>query len=193
MNHIVERVYLDDPELKPQTMVHHKARYKFAANKPRYALDLACGSGYGTEMIRKAGFDSTGIDIDLEAIEYAKKHYPKCRFLQMSISYIDPFKYELITCFEALEHLDYYDALSVLDQAKENLAPGGSFIISVPRDENPNHNKFHKSHWDFHILEDALESRFSIVETYGQDWDTGKIFRKGSNQDNDFYIFVCKP
>ena len=58
----------------------HEQRYQFFAD--RYAdldvLDAACGIGYGSAIIARAGAKSvTGIDIAPEAVSYAQEHYAR--------------------------------------------------------------------------------------------------------------------
>ena len=53
----------------------HLARYDFACKfvNRKKVLDIACGMGYGSKMLSKAGaLCVDGVDISEEAIEYAK-------------------------------------------------------------------------------------------------------------------------
>lgn len=191
----VERIYPDDTRVKPQTVAHHKARYKFACETFRKdgesALDLACGTGYGTEMLRKAGYKTKGVDIDKDAIDFAKSNYPKNNFELNSLQNVVFNYYDMITLFEALEHLNYGDGVTLLESIQKSLNPHGIFIMSVPRDTNPKYNKFHLSRWDYQLLNEVLGHIFGAVEILGQDWDTAKI-SPDSPWLNDFFIVVCK-
>ena len=183
---VVERVYPKDRGLRPQTIAHHLKRYWFATRvqgSQGYALDFACGSGYGTEILREAGYIARGVDIDDEAVAYAKKNFPQCSFGRMPLER----KYDLITFFEAIEHLDTVTGIAVINNLKRKLNPTGKLVASIPRDRNEKRNGFHKSHWNKNGLAIYLKSKFEDVKVYGQDWNTGEI----GNVDPDFYIYVC--
>src|SRR5204863_6385381 len=64
-----------DERLVPEEAVEaslqeHLARYRFAKERARgRVLDVACGTGYGTEML-----GAVGVDLSLEALRYARRH-----------------------------------------------------------------------------------------------------------------------
>ncbi|KKU56035.1 MAG: Glycosyl transferase, partial [candidate division WWE3 bacterium GW2011_GWB1_47_11] len=137
---IFERVHLNNKDISDKTKKHHIARYEFAIYVKHVhgkCLDLACGSGYGSEMLRKAGYNVTGIDIDSTTIKNAKLEYQKVDFISKDIRTLRPtFKYDLITFFEAIEHLKFQESLTVLENASKMLKDDGLFIVSTPRDIN---------------------------------------------------------
>jgi len=193
---IVERVYLDDKQLRPQTIRHHLERYQFACGfgGSGLALDLACGSGYGTEMLRGGGYIAVGMDIDPDAIKFAQTHYSLSTFYVADISKISSigWKANLITFFEAIEHLSYKAGKKLIKTIqKKLLADGGMLILSTPRENNVKYNTFHKSEWSYDLLKNELGSVFDSVTIYGQDWDTAEI-SLDHVKENDFYICVCK-
>ena len=81
--HTIERIYPKD--LNPQNpddqaSLHiHMQRYEFAATHLSGVriLDMACGCGYGTALLAERHPDKQviGVDIDPEAIAYARQHY----------------------------------------------------------------------------------------------------------------------
>lgn len=193
---IIERVYLDDKRLRPQTIHHHVKRYMFATEiidkEMEKTLDLACGSGYGTLLLSVFSNEITGVDISKEAIEYAKKHYHKPTFLVGDVTKIKPKRYNLITFFEAIEHLPFNEGQELLKKiATKMMAKDGIFIMSTPRKNNGKYNTFHKSEWSYDLIKNTLGSLFKEVTIWGQDWDTG-IISLDHVVDNDFYIAVCK-
>ena len=192
----VERIYPDDKRVKPQTIAHHKARYQFATQiqeaKGR-SLDLACGTGYGTEMLRKAGYNAKGIDISPEAYEFARKSYPQCDFLLEDILKPEIFRnpYQLITMFEAIEHFPYMEGVKLIERLSNFVLKDGFFILSTPKDTNDKYNTFHKSEWGYATIKNICGSYFENVKIYGQDWDTAEI-SDDNVRNNDFYIAVCQ-
>ena len=93
-------------------------------------LDLGCGTGAFLHTMRKAGWDVTGIEPDLQARANATALY--------DITPLDPEKlYELkaecfhaITLWHVLEHV--HDLKGYLKQLSVLLAPGGKLFIAVP-------------------------------------------------------------
>jgi 2-polyprenyl-3-methyl-5-hydroxy-6-metoxy-1,4-benzoquinol methylase len=102
----------------------HIRRYEFAAKfATGRVLDIACGVGYGTQILLDN--DSmekiqhiVGVDIDKETIDYAKVNYSreKVSFLahdaasedleaQLGILYT-PVYFDTIVCLETIEHLE---------------------------------------------------------------------------------------
>lgn len=91
----------------------HVQRYRFAADflKSRLwpgsrVLDAACGCGYGSAMLADAGLMVDAVDIDEEAIEYARRHWsrPDVFYAQGDFSALTG-QFQAIVCFEALEHI----------------------------------------------------------------------------------------
>jgi 2-polyprenyl-3-methyl-5-hydroxy-6-metoxy-1,4-benzoquinol methylase len=195
----VERIYPGDTRVKPQTLRHHISRYEFAvAARPITAgdqsLDLGCGSGYGADMLRVAGYKAAGFDVAGEAIEYCKTHFPDCQFNKVDVRDLLKIKIDrpdLVTAFEFIEHLTWRDGLTLIAQVSAVLNPGGFFIVSSPRDINGKYNEFHKSQWGYAELKNQLGSEFRRVRMFGQDWETGKITDDHA-LDDDFYIAVCE-
>jgi len=196
--HPIERIYPDDKRVKPQTIAHHMARYKLASGiryvtKGSMSLDLGSGTGYGAEMLRKAGYEACGVEINSRAIMFSRKNYPKVTFIHRSLDSLiwGESKFDVITFFEVIEHLGKSEAMRVLRKASSVLRDRGVFVLSIPRDINSKNNGFHKSNWTFNELKVCLEERFKLVQFLGQDWDTAE-FSDRDVETNDFYIAICK-
>lgn len=199
MTHKVERIYPNDPTLRPQTLTHHLRRYQFAQNigtvfSGEWALDLACGSGYGTEMLRQAGYKAFGVDINKDAIYFARLYYPENQYWIQDVTTLCARarnKFSVITFFEALEHIDVNEGKRLIALSYELLRPGGLFLVSTLKDCNLENNPYHKSQWDYQELDDLLKKTYSRSIIFGQDWDTGEI-SKNKVETNDFFIAVCQ-
>src|SRR5688572_17038072 len=62
----------------PHMFWEHVYRYRFAASYApgRRVLDIACGEGYGSAALLKAGAASViGVDISAEAVAHARRKY----------------------------------------------------------------------------------------------------------------------
>jgi cyclopropane fatty-acyl-phospholipid synthase-like methyltransferase len=114
----------------------HMERYYFACKYARgkNVLDIACGLGYAAPLFIRAGANSyEGVDLKDELIQHAERRYASTH-ASFYIGDIRTFdngrKYDLITCFETIEHVrDYKIALANLFVL---LVPGGSLFISSP-------------------------------------------------------------
>lgn len=120
----------------------HLARYWLLreACRGKRVLDVACGEGYGSSLLRTWGAtEVVGVDLSRDAIENAKM-----RFGAPGISYRigdacnlhtvlkDTEQFDLVACFETMEHVPNVPGL--LRGIRERLAPGGSIVISCPND-----------------------------------------------------------
>lgn len=121
-------------------LLEHIARYDFAKNFCRgRVLDIACGVGYGSEVLLKQNpnIDQLiGIDIDKESIAYANANYS---FMETTYYVDDALSPELsekygsfdtIISFETIEHF-YGDDIFVKN-LYNLLKPDGTLIISTP-------------------------------------------------------------
>ena len=193
----VERMYPDDDQISPETIRHHKKRYEYAiTHHPKIgpALDLACGSGYGTEALRTAGFmPATGVDISEEALVYAKENFPKCDFAVADLATYNPQEsyFSIVTFFEAIEHVSREVGIRSLEIINKALVPDGIAFISTPRDIRSDVNPFHITQWTSKELEDELGKLFSDVQLLGQDWATG-VIDPNRETHHAFFFAVCK-
>ncbi|GAA0322782.1 hypothetical protein GCM10008967_11630 [Bacillus carboniphilus] len=136
-----ERVIPD--EMKPSNglLLEHLARYHFCIPYLHgRVLDIASGSGYGTQMIAKAAkkrvSEVIGIDLDDEAVNYANSRYyhPLVRYNQGNAT--DPILKELygtfdvIVSFETIEHIE--EEARFLENVYKLLKPNGTLILSTP-------------------------------------------------------------
>lgn len=127
----------------------HIARYLLACSfaPGRAVLDIACGEGYGSQMLHEAGGRVTGADISPRVVEHARNRYapPGLRlggresepsapaFFQADIRDL-PWawneRFEMVVCFETIEHVaEWEPALASLSRVR---APGGFLVISTP-------------------------------------------------------------
>jgi SAM-dependent methyltransferase len=155
----------------------HKSRYIFAREyvKEKYVLDIACGNGYGTEILKSAGaIKAIGVDISSSAIDYAKSKY-ESKGLSFKIGDAHKFKYaqafDIIVSFETIEHLN--NPHKFLSSVISNLRSDGLFIVSTPirvsgilldKPRNP----FHVREWDENEFKQLLMKYFSSVQLYHQ-------------------------
>ncbi|KAB7707854.1 methyltransferase domain-containing protein [Bacillus aerolatus] len=141
MKYTGERVLPDTMNPMNGMLLEHIARYQFAIyySKGR-VLDIASGSGFGTQLIAKAAKsrlqEVVGVDIDQEATDYANGRYYHPLVTYKTADAADPFlpetlgKFDAIFSFETIEHIS--GEISFLRNLFAMLKPGGTLVISTP-------------------------------------------------------------
>jgi SAM-dependent methyltransferase len=168
----------------------HTQRYFFAANRlrGRKVLDLACGCGYGSWILHQAGNEVTGVDIEAEAITYAKRHYEGPTYLNQPGEETKG-EFDALVTFETLEHLANPESVLAVQ------AP--LVIASVPNEErypfikgNFADDKYpHLRHYTPEEFEGLLESAgFKVRERFCQPTKLGEIVE---GTDGLFLIYVA--
>ena|SRR3990167_5123725 len=191
-----ERFDPNDSEFSEETRQHHLRRYEFASMffGKRY-LDICCGQGYGTALLKKANpkSDVCGLDIDFESIYKAKINNIDCSYQVADITKaFTNEQFDVITFFEAIEHLEDEAGANVINRIyNEVLTPGGVLILSTPRDIQSHDNHYHKSTWSVKRLTEVLGACFPSNTILGQSWATGEISNENVEL-NDFYICVSR-
>lgn len=133
------------------------ARYMYSIKyiKNKKVLDAGCGLGYGSYLICDYSREIISIDINENALNFAKEKWKstKLNFKRHSILDLDTLnkKFDVILGFELIEHLTLNDAKKFLEQTFNNLNKGGVLILSssFPDSEGESKseerkNKYHK-------------------------------------------------
>ena len=107
-----------------------------SGNDPRKLsfADFGCSNGYITNLFseRFRFRISYGFDSNSENLKMARDRYPdiKFEFLNLNEPNSTSNKFDIVTCFETLEHVGNLD--NALDNLLNHVGPGGSLLISVP-------------------------------------------------------------
>jgi 2-polyprenyl-3-methyl-5-hydroxy-6-metoxy-1,4-benzoquinol methylase len=162
----------------------HVARYNFAAQYVggKNVLDVACGSGYGAAILKKAGaLAVTGVDISEEAVAFARLHHAAdgLEFVvgdAERLSQSGPF--DVVVSFETIEHIQHPKAF--LAESSRLLAPGGVLIVSTPvrlkgTVEDRPANPYHVREWSVEEFRALLCEHYPHVDIHGQ-----YTFKKGA-------------
>lgn len=140
MEYTGERVIPKVMNPKNGMLIEHIARYEFAKkfSKGR-VLDIACGSGYGSEIILQNNSnieEFVGIDISKEAIHYAQSTYGFDKTSYYVDDALNPNLYktygtfDTIISFETIEH--FKGDKCFVENLYNLLKPDGTLIISTP-------------------------------------------------------------
>lgn len=116
--------------------VEHLHRYAIAKDmvKNKTILDIACGEGYGANLLADSARFVTGVDIDSHTISKAANKYrkPNLKFIEGQVEHI-PFPdhvFDIVVSFETLEHTNEHTRM--MQEIKRVLKPDGITIISTP-------------------------------------------------------------
>jgi ubiquinone/menaquinone biosynthesis C-methylase UbiE len=100
-------------------------------------VDLGCGSGVFTGLLRQKGYDSVGLDISAKQVEIARVKYPAIRFLEGDVESL-PFSSESmdgVLLSGVVHHLP--DPSRCAAEVFRILKPGGHFVAFDPNRRNP--------------------------------------------------------
>jgi GT2 family glycosyltransferase/ubiquinone/menaquinone biosynthesis C-methylase UbiE/glycosyltransferase involved in cell wall biosynthesis len=168
-----------------QVIYEHYQRYLFVAPLAhgQRVLELASGEGYGTAILASEAQSVLGIDIDEDSVLHATETYLSSNISfqlgdMLDLSSLEDGSFDLVVCFEALEHVDDHKAL--LDGVIRVLAPGGTFVVSTPdrltyTEELGQNNPFHVHELSRDEFEQLLGGRFQHVQMWGQNVSVGSL------------------
>jgi 2-polyprenyl-3-methyl-5-hydroxy-6-metoxy-1,4-benzoquinol methylase len=136
-------------------------------------VDMACGEGYGSDVLAGSAARVVGVDANPEAHEHARLRYrrPNLRFERDLVeSFSEPC--DAVVFLQTIEHVEDPDA--ILEHFKAMLAPGGVAYVSTPnlltlappgakKSDNPWHVKEYRAS-EFRAL---CEAHFPRVELLG--------------------------
>jgi 2-polyprenyl-3-methyl-5-hydroxy-6-metoxy-1,4-benzoquinol methylase len=163
------------PELHKGMLLYaeHFIRYQAALPiiKDKIVLDIASGSGYGTQLMATAAKHVYGVDVSQSAIDYAQANYSA-----QNVSYkfgdgenipLEDASVDVVITFETIEHVKDYKAF--IREIKRVLKPDGIAIVSTPNDlEFAEGNHFHLHEFKYKELHTLLEKDFTYIDDYFQ-------------------------
>ncbi len=141
-----ERLYIkyDQKQKYTENELKHLSRYRLASMFANGCiLDVACGSGYGTNMLSKCG-NVVGVEPSEEALKFARSFNfkPNITYINKFVQSFNPMKkFDTIVCLETFEHVDTGIGFDMLVDFMSWLKPGGQIILSTPmlryKDDQP--------------------------------------------------------
>jgi 2-polyprenyl-3-methyl-5-hydroxy-6-metoxy-1,4-benzoquinol methylase len=126
---------LPDIPLENYWFQRHLAVYEWISARVigRRVLDMACGEGYGSEVLSRTAASVLGVDANPEAHDHAVLRYRRqnLRFERGIVeSYGEPGAFDAVVFLQTIEHVQ--EPAAVLDHFRGLLAPGGVAYVSTP-------------------------------------------------------------
>ncbi len=169
-----ERTLPDVPE-ENYWFRRHLAVYEWIAARVagRRVVDMACGEGYGSDVLAASAASVVGVDANPEAHEHARLRYVRDN-LRYERALVESFSEpcDAVVFLQTIEHVQ--DAGAILGHFKSMLAPGGVAYVSTPnlltlappgaeKSDNPWHVREYRAA-EFRAL---CEDHFERVELRG--------------------------
>ena len=165
------------PSVHGDVELEHLHRYAVARALAchKVVLDIACGEGYGTNILAEVAQHVTGVDVSPHVIEHAATKYRAgnvafrvgtCSAIPVASHSID-----LVVSFETIAHHADHDEM--MKEIQRVLRPAGTLVISSP--DKHEYSEVPRYRHPYHIkelylgeLRDLLGAFFRNVGIYGQ-------------------------
>lgn len=162
----------------------HIVRYESALEfvNDKTILDIACGSGYGSNILSKTARKVYGVDIDQATIKYAQENFNASNIefkVGSAVSIpLENSSVDRVITFETVEHIEDYEKFIL--EIKRVLKDDGLAIISTPNDlEFSEGNHFHLHEFEHKEFLDLLNKNFKFVDIYFQGaWICNGLFKE---------------
>lgn len=166
---------LPDVPAENYWFTRHLAVYECLAERCRGldVVDMACGEGYGLEVLSRRAARVTGVEANPEACEHARLKYerPGVRVVRDLVERFSA-PVDAITFLQTIEHVP--DPGAVLDHFRSMLRPGGVAYVTTPnvltlapegaeRSDNPWHLREYRAE----ELRELCQGAFDRVELLG--------------------------
>ncbi len=153
----------------------HLVVYRWIAERCRGldVVDMACGEGYGTDVLALRAARVTGVDANPEAHEHARAKYtrPGVRFVRDLVDRF-PEPCDAVVFLQTIEHLN--EPEGALEHFRSVLRPGGVAYVSTPNvltlaPEGAEHsgNPWHVHEYRAEEFRELCESHFDEVRLLG--------------------------
>jgi len=138
-------------------------------------IDMACGEGYGSELLSRSAASVVGVDANPDAHEHARLRYRRQNLTfdrGMVESYGARSSFDAVVFLQTIEHIQ--DPVAVLEHFRTLLAPGGVAYVSTPNvltlappGAERSGNPWHVREYRAAEFESLCRSAFGQVELLG--------------------------
>ncbi len=169
-----ERTLPDVPE-ENYWFRRHLAVYEWIATRiaGRQVVDMACGEGYGSDVLAAKAASVVGVDANPEAHEHARLRYVRSN-LRYERDLVESFAQpcDAVVFLQTIEHVQ--DPGAILEHFKSMLAPGGVVYVSTPNlltlappGAEKSDNPWHVREYRVAEFRDLCEAHFERIELLG--------------------------
>lgn len=155
----------------------HRARYLFACRSFEpfglRVLDVACGAGFGLQMLRDRGAQAVGVDLDETGLREARVLDGGVPLVCADATRlpVPSVVFDLVVSMETIEHVP--DAGALVAELRRVLRPAGRLVLSTPNrlfgpPELHANNPFHVREFSGGELRELLLKHFETVVVHGQ-------------------------
>lgn len=181
----MERMDPTVPIFDPERAAFHLSRYQFALTHVanRVVCDVACGTGYGSQLLRQSGSAQRviGIDLNPQAIEYAKAKHAglgiEFQVGDVAAMPIESDSIDVVVSFETIEHVPNEN--QVVAEYARVLRPGGLLICSTPNEWPLEIAPFHTREYNRQTFCELLEQQFTVQSLYNQNSGSSFAYNRG--------------
>jgi SAM-dependent methyltransferase len=117
---------------------------KYAGLKTGNLLDIGSGTGYFLSVMKNAGWNVLGIEINNKAREFSTARFGLEILEPGNINTLEPGGFDCITLWHVLEHLQ--DPAAYSSEIMRLLKPGGKCIVALPNCRSYD-AEYYGSHW----------------------------------------------
>lgn len=168
------------------------ARYNFAirtvSNKDLKVLDFGCGTGYGTQVLREHFKSVDAFDV----VDEKDLGISQERGIITNFEKLPKAHYDVVTCFEVIEHLDEATQIDLMKRLHGHLTDDGTLFISTVRKMDPpptkNRQIEHIRELTFNELLDFCNAHFKNVYTFGQ---IDQVITTFYPENMYHFVFIC--
>jgi SAM-dependent methyltransferase len=169
-----ERTLPDVPE-ENYWYRRHLVVYEWIAERVRglRAIDMACGEGYGSDVLARSAAGVVGVDANPDAHEHARLRYTRAN-VRFARELVDSFseQADAVVFLQTIEHLQ--DPGAVLDHFRTLVGAHGVVFVSTPnvrtlapkgaaRSDNP----WHVHEYRYDEFQQLCAAHFANVEMFG--------------------------
>ncbi|CAN5425831.1 hypothetical protein BH09PAT4_BH09PAT4_03110 [soil metagenome] len=182
------------PSASKESVVYgeHISRYLAVIDlvKGKRVLDVASGTGYGSQLLAGHARSVIGVDYSEGAIRYAEQHYgaKNLKYFVDDAERLEVVKdksVDVVISMETIEHLKNPEKF--VKQVKRVLVPGGTFVVSTPNDDEYREgNDFHLHEFTFGELKKLIGKYFKKSNFYYQGNALATTFLDKNDHQSEF-------
>ena len=153
----------------------HLVVYEWIARavRGRRVIDMACGEGYGSEVLARAAAEVVGVDANPDAHEHARVRYVRenLRFERDLVERFDE-RADAVVCLQTIEHLRDPDAAlahfgALVGGTGEVFVSTPNVLTLAPKGAARSGNPWHVHEYRAREFEELCSRHFEDVELYG--------------------------